>query len=294
MRRLWMTRRRSAAACLAKMRVWIEDPEGETAINGIPCRKLGELKNGEKKAFAVGTEAARVFVTADRLTRNLYNEFTEIPAGEDDVVLAGQNRLKPFSGNPFHFDGTPSAAVLENRRSTVRRGKLTMTLGILAGVLAGCIGGAAGARSALLEVSFVTEERVFAAEELRIVLPETFRETEAGGYTACFTDGDAAVCILREEPDPALFGELSLRAYGAMILANNGFGPEVQLVEDETLTTFEAVLTGESGEEYRYYCGLFRSQEAYWMVQITTPPYFPEERRPQLRQWLLGVGFEEA
>lgn len=294
MRRLWITRRRSAAACLGKMRVWIEDPEGDTAINGILCRKLGELKNGEKKAFSVGTDAARIFVTADRLFRNLYNEFTEIPGGEGDVILTGQNLLQPFSGNPFRFDGPPSEAALENRKSTDRRGRLIMLLAILAGVLAGAIGGVAGARSAMADVAIVTEEKIFAAEELRISLPETFAQTGAEGYTACFTDGTVGVFVLREEPDKALFGDLSLQAYGAMILANNGFGPEVQLTEADGLTTFEAAVTAPSGAEYRYCCGLFRSREAYWMVQITTDAVYPEEALPQLFLWLESVYFEET
>lgn len=282
MRRLWITRRRSVAACLAKMRVWIEDPQGDTEINGFPCRKLGELKNGEQKAFPVGTGAARVFVTADRLTRNLYNEFAELPEGEEDVVLTGQNLLKPFSGNPFRFDGWASEAVQQNRKATVRRGRLTM----IAAILAGLIGGTAGVWSAQVNVSF-------AVEELRIILPETFREVPAQGYTACFSDGEVGVFILREEPDPALFGDLSLRAYGAMILANNGFGPEVRLEEAAGLTTFDAALTAPSGEEYRYHCGLFRSRDAYWMVQITTDAYYEEELLPGLDRWLRSVSFDE-
>ena len=50
MRNLTIVRRKSFVACLAKMKVYIEDPaSNELVINKIPCRKLGELKNGEEK-----------------------------------------------------------------------------------------------------------------------------------------------------------------------------------------------------------------------------------------------------
>lgn len=53
MRLLTMKRAKRYVACLVKMKVFIEDPTGDTMINGTPCRKLGELKNGEEKAFEI-------------------------------------------------------------------------------------------------------------------------------------------------------------------------------------------------------------------------------------------------
>lgn len=285
MRRLWITRRKAAAACLAKMKVYIEDPEnGDTTINSFPCRKLGELKNGQKRSFEIGTKAARVFVVADSLSRNLYNEFADIPAGEEDVVLSGKNVLKPFSGNPFRFDGAVSDAVRENRDRVSRRGAISTIAAIVSGVAIGI-----GAAFAVASGSSMTvAPQTFSAQELQITLTEAFAETEIPGYTACFSAGDTAVFILREDMEQMkAYGNMSLEVYGAMILANNGFDQSVQLEEEGGLTTFSSL----RGEGYYYYCGLFRSEDAYWMVQITTTADQPEERIPLFRQWLMSVRF---
>lgn len=291
MRRLWIHRRKANAACLAKMKVYIEDPEGDTLINSFSCRKLGDLKNGEKVSFPIGEEARRVFVVADSLSRNLYNEFAEIPAGEEDVILSGRNVLEPFSGNPFRFDHAAGDAVLENRQRVSRRGSRIMIAAVLVGILTGIVVGIAAASAGL---SMTVGPKTFQVQELGITLTEEFEEVSVPGYAACFTSGETAVFVLREEPQKELFGELSLDAYGAMILANNGLGEGVQLQKEEGLTTFQCRMTApDSEEEYDYYCGLFRSEGAYWLVQITTTAQQPEERSPLFLQWLKSVRFAE-
>ena len=59
MRLLTMKRAKRYVACLVKMKVFIEDPTGDTMINGTPCRKLGELKNGEEKALKFPNKAQK-------------------------------------------------------------------------------------------------------------------------------------------------------------------------------------------------------------------------------------------
>ena len=78
MRRLWIHRRKSSAARMRKMKVYVEDPEGDALINGFLCRQLGELKNGQMRAFSVGNQALRVFVVADSFSRDLNNAFAVI------------------------------------------------------------------------------------------------------------------------------------------------------------------------------------------------------------------------
>ena len=98
------------------MKVWIEDPAGDLVIDGVPCRLLGKLKNGEEGSFEIGEDAARVFVIGDKLSRSFCSDFYEIPAGSDDVVLSGVNRFNPATGNAFRFDGNASEEVVANRK----------------------------------------------------------------------------------------------------------------------------------------------------------------------------------
>lgn len=292
MRRLWITRRKATAACAMKMKVYIEDPEnGDMEIDGTLCRKLGELKNDQQKHFNIGTEAARVYVVADKLSRNLYNEFVDIPEGEDDIFLSGRNYLSPGSGNPFRFDGVEDEAVLENRKSVKKRGRVITIAAILVGIAAGVVLGIGAASAMLKDVPQTSVSQTFACQDLQITLTEDFVPVQASGYTACYSAGDTGVFLMREPFDAKEgFGELDLNAYGAMILANNHLDEEVTLQTENGVTVFARVIPdARSGVDYYYHCGLYKGADAFWMVQITTLADGASEKVPQFRQWLQSV-----
>lgn len=293
MRRLWITRRKAAAASAMKMKVYIEDPEnGDVEIGGSLCRKLGELKNDQQKHFNIGSDEAKVYVIADKLSRNYCNDFIRIPEGEDDIFVTGRNYLKPFAGNPFRFDNVEDEEVLENRKKSKGRGKAVLVVGIILGILAGAGAGVAVSSRMLAQLpQEVAADQTFRCEDLTITLTEEFSQTEAAGYTACYSAGETAVFLLRENFDSAEgFGELDLQGYGALVLESNGFAEQVMLEEKDGLTTFgRAVTDPATGETFYYYCGLHKGQNAFWMVQVTTLAEGAAERIPQFRQWLQSV-----
>ena len=292
MRRHWITRRKASAASLAKMKVYIEDPEnGEIEINGTLCRKLGEIKNDQQKHFNIGSEAAKVYVVADKLSRNLYNEFVQIPEGDDDIFLSGRNYLKPSAGNPFRFDDVEDEEVLENRKTGARWGRVILIVAILVGILAGAAIGIGVSKSLLGAAPQAVEPRTFACRELQITLTQDFAETTAPGYTACYSAGETAVFLLREEfAAMEGFAELSVAEYGAMVLESNGFDRNVTLEEADGLTTFARVISDPAtGEDFFYYCGLYKGQDAFWLVQITTLAEGASDSIAQFRQWLGSV-----
>ena len=106
MRNLTIHRTKSFVACLATMKVYIEDPNVcDLVINGLPCRKLGTLKNGETKTFEIEDNFAKLFVIIDRFSKGYCNEFYNIPAGTEDIELSGKNEFNLTTGNAFRFDG---------------------------------------------------------------------------------------------------------------------------------------------------------------------------------------------
>ena len=122
MRNLTITRTKSFVASLGKMKVYIEDPDaGEITIQGVPCRKLGTLKNGETATFPISDLAAKVFVIADTMSRSFSNDYYPIPAGTEDVTLSGKNKYNPGAGNPFRFDGVTDPDALANRKRAAAR-----------------------------------------------------------------------------------------------------------------------------------------------------------------------------
>ena len=136
MRKLTIKRNKTFVACLAKMKVYIEDPSStDLVINDIPCRKLGVLKNGEEKTFEIGDGPAKVFVIADKMSKNFCNEFYQLSAGTQDVYLTGKNKFNPASGNAFRFDNNDSEEAKVNRE----KGKATGTIILIASIVVGIV-----------------------------------------------------------------------------------------------------------------------------------------------------------
>lgn len=105
MRTLTIKRNKSFAGFLGKMHVYVADAaSNELTIKGTPCRKLGELKNGEQKSFQIETCQTTVFVIGDASTKEFCVDSMTIPAGTAEVQLTGKVCLDPQRGNPFAFD----------------------------------------------------------------------------------------------------------------------------------------------------------------------------------------------
>lgn len=57
---------------MVKMKVYIEDVTvSEIVINGVSCRRIGDLGNGEQKTFQIGDESLRASVIADKLSSKM-------------------------------------------------------------------------------------------------------------------------------------------------------------------------------------------------------------------------------
>ena len=138
MRKLTIKRTKTFVACLMKMKVYIEDHSaGEIVINDVPCRKLGDIKNGEEKTFEISESAAKVFVIADKLSKDYCNDFYQLPEGSEDIVLTGKNRFNLANGNAFRFDNNDNAAVAANRKRGSRIGMIVMIVAIVIGAIVG-------------------------------------------------------------------------------------------------------------------------------------------------------------
>ena len=258
MRKLTVLRRKTIVASLGKMKVYIEDPQSqELMIQGVPCRKLGTLKNGEQKNFEIPNTAARLYVIADKATKNA-NEFYPIEAGEADVFVVGKNHLNPGAGNPFYFEGVTDEAALKARK----KGKKTGTLVIL---LSACVGVVLGLMGTKLTTG-QPQEKVFQEAGMQITLTTEYRKFEAQNQTVAYTTKDRALFALKEafsavpELEP-----LTLEEYGNLVLKNNGLEGTSKIIEENGLTYFEYQSQG------NYYMAvIYKSQDAFWLVQFST------------------------
>lgn len=289
MRNLTITRQKSFVACLAKMKIYIEDHTTcELLINGIPCRKIGELKNNETKTFQIGDEAAKVFVIADTLSRNYSNEYFQLPEGQEDISLSGKNKFNMASGNPFRFDNNTSADVLASRKKGARIGLIVLIVAAIVGFVGGYL------LSSGLLFGSRTVEKDFSCNDMQITLTKAFKETELQGFTAVYESKDVAVFALEEAFTLAPnFGDYTLNQYAQLVLDSNGMSIS-DLKFDGDLMYFEYDATvADTQEDYHYVAYLFKEDDAFWMIQFATLKEDADEYANQIGSWAKTITFTE-
>ena len=284
MRTLTVKRTKSFVACLASMKVYIEDHElTEITINGTPCRKLGVLKNGEEKTFAIGNDELKVFVIADKLSKEISNEFFTIPAGEENVYLSGKNAYNPATGNAFRFDGVSQEDVLQNRKKNLRRGIVVLCIAVVVGFVIGLLSN--------LDMDLkLAEPKTFEVDELQITMIDALKPTEMGGYDAVYSSDKTLVVVLREAfahiPEAKGY---TLLEYGKLMEESNEW--DVDWKTENGLTYCE--YTAKEGlDTYHYYTVIYKSADAFWTLQFIAESADIDTYRPLFTDWAKSVTFD--
>lgn len=285
MRTLTIHRKKSAVGCLAAMKVYIEDTKVcDLKINGLSCRKLGELGNGQQVSFEISHHPARIFVVADKLSKNFCNDFYPVPGGTEDISVTGKNRYNPLAGNPFWFDNVTDLTALENRKKTKRKSLLVMLTALLLGFVIGLC--------AVFGVFSRPEPKNFRSEGMTITLTDEFQEVEDGYFDVCFDSKDVAIFCLREpftlRED---FPEMSLQEYGELMLENNNFESSVKIQTSDGQTWF-TYTTDVAGNTYHYFAYLYKAEDAFWMLQFSVLEENLDEYRDEIVEWSKSVAFQ--
>ena len=120
------------------MKIYIEDATAnDIVISNVPCRKLGELKNGEEKTFAIEENEAKIFVIADKMSKEYCNEMYKLPKGSENIYLSGRPRFNLSSGNAFRFNDNQDDEAIENRNAGKEKGKKVLLTAIIIGFIIG-------------------------------------------------------------------------------------------------------------------------------------------------------------
>lgn len=285
MRNLTITRTKSFVGCLAKMKVYIEDPvSNELTINGVPCRKLGTLKNGETASFSIGDQAAKVFVIADKASRNYSNDCYPIPEGVEDIAITGKNHFNPGAGNPFRFDGITDPEVLANRKKGSRKGVVILVAAVILGFLVGFL-------PSFFNVSTV-KPKDFSTSGMTITLTTAFDEESYQGFTQCYESKTAVVLALKEEFSlMAGFEDYTLEEYGALVLQSNGMDLS-ELEYENGVYYFDFTALGGDGNENYYFATLHKGSDAFWLIQFATPVENADKLRDEFFDWAASVTLE--
>ncbi len=283
MRNVTILRTKSSVAGLATLKVYIEDYENEELkINDIPCRKLGELKNGEERNFVVGDQAAKLYVIFDKLSKNYSNEFYQLPEGTGDIVLSGKCQYNPATGNAFRFDNNSDEAVKKNRKKGLIRGIIILAVAVLVGVALGI----------LSNMDFASDKE-FTYGDMQITLTDAFVEDENINYTITYYTNEVGIYV--DQYDVSVIPELknaTLDTFAEYTIFNYELG-EVTLKQDGDLAYFELTdMAGTDGKATHHHLFLYKSDGAFWVVQFMTYESDAEDYREDIFTWANSIKFK--
>lgn len=283
MRNLTITRRKSFVGCIMKDKVYIRDEAtSEIIIDGVPCRKIGDIKNGETKTFQIGEGQQQIFLIADKVSKDYCNATVTIPEGQEDVALSGKH-VFTLGSNPFRFDGVElTQEQMAKQKKNGRKGTVIMVVSIVIGLAIGLF----------LPGGFLStpSPKTFTKEDFQITLTDDFKVTEEEGFFAAYSSKTAMVFTVREEKE--IFGDISLEEYGELVLQANG-RTGAKMNREEGFVWFE--YTDTPGEQEVYYLAVcYQSEDAFWIVNFATPASNRGEYKDMFFNWAKTVKVGET
>lgn len=279
MRNLTIKRHKSFVGCAVKDKIYIRDElTGTTRIEGVPCRKLGEVKNGKEATFQISDEEQEIFVIADELSKEYCNASVTVPAGTEDVAYAGKHHFV-LGSNPFRFDGQE---VTPDQKRKGKKGRLIFWLAVAVGAVVGLLIGLNAGKPA---------EKTFTKGDFTITLTEEFTQIEADNVYTSFETSSVFIWTLRE--DKQLFEDaedLTLEQYGKLVMQSNGL--DVPLSREHGRCFFEFTQQTQ-GQDVYYMAVCNEGEDAFWVTFFTTPVENKEVYQDSFIQWAKSIKVDE-
>ena len=261
MRYLTIQRNKSFVACLMKVKVYIEDPNStEIKIQGVSCRKIGELKNGEQQNFMIGDEKLRIYVIADKLSKNYCCDFYEVPEGTENIFLSGACKYNPLSGNAFRFDGIPTEEMKYRRKHGIKKGIAVFAIALVIGIIIGLA-------TTLIPLFVKPDSKEFTKSGVSITLNEDSAEEPIEGFDVTYSSNSMAVFMQKSEFDgDEEFAAMTVDEYCDAVIKANGKNSEI--LHKDGLTYYEFSYISDQSINYRYVCFVYKTDDSFWFVQF--------------------------
>lgn len=275
MRNLTLTRRKSFVGCAMKDQVYIRDEQAnELTIDGVPCRKIGDIKNGETKTFQIPEGEQQIFMIVDKVSKDYCNATVTVPEGQEDVTLAGKHKFS-FGSNSFCFDGVQmTEEQLKKQKKNGRKGAVITIAAVVVGVVLG----------QLLSGGFFDPEpspKTFTEGDFQITLTDEFKAAEEDGFYAFYESKDILVFAIQEEKE--IFGDITLEEYGDLVLEANG-KTGGKMNRGEGFLWFDYTDTVD-GQEVYYMAVCCQGEEAFWIVNFATPVENRTQKKDVFLNW---------
>ncbi len=281
MRNVTIHREKSFVACLGKLKVYIEDPNGkDIVINGVPCTKVGVLKNGKTLTFQVDESSRKVFVIAGKTSASFCSDYYQLPAGTEDVNLSGRNKYNLANGNAFRFNGVTDEEVLNSRKKGTRKGIIILIFAVILGVIIG-----------LLTPSFKKpEDKQFSVAGMNITLTDEFEQIADDERDIAI--GSDYTKIYGWQEDRSLFEEgTSLNGYMDLLkIANEQENIKTQTKDGLVFCEYDADSVNGT-EQHHHYLFVYETDDSFWTVQFIIRAGSEDKIEEDVFKWAKSVSF---
>jgi hypothetical protein len=129
--------------------------------------------------------------------------------------------------------------------------------------------------------------------DMHITLPENFQAFENARFTGILLNQDVGISFLKEPFQQVPGSEkLTLEEYGHLVIGENGL-IGTMLCSEYGLTYFEFLRENqETGDNVAYFAVVYKSADAFWLLQFSTAEEDYERLRPDMERWARSVVFE--
>ena len=114
------------------------------------------------------------------------------------------------------------------------------------------------------------QPKTFTSSGMSITLTSAFKENPQEGYTTCYDSAKVAVFVLKESfsIQPGV-ENLTLDEYAALVRQSNASKSPSEITTQDGIYSMEYTFLNESeNQTYSYYCTMFKSSDAFWLVQF--------------------------
>lgn len=264
MRNLTIKRLSSLPGKMISYKVYVEDPTCKNAldISGHKCRYLGMIKDGETKTFEISNEKSRVYVLANKLTKNICNDFCVIPAGHGDIAVSGKTTFNILNFNAFVFNGKPTKEMSTNRKNNKKVGAIILStilfVGFILGLVIGCLN---------------VKEKTFNCENMSITLTKEFSESNVENYKFFYSNNTISVFGNRETYEEyPIIESFSLKEFADTALSNLHLDDSIELKMRNNYYYFAYEQQNVGGKQnLTYYAMFFEDNEGFWKLTFSCP-----------------------
>ncbi len=277
MRTVYLTRDKSFVGCLGKLNVYVEDSNAsEITIAGIPCRFVCKVKNGETVSFQIGDDAVKVVVIADKLSKDMCNDYYQIPAGAGDVEIGGKCSYNPGAGNPFRFHGVTDEEALANRKRSNKKGVITTVIAVIIGVALGLV------------MNFDTlfeKPKEFVADDFEITLTTAFSDKYEDGIHY-FVSGDCTVAVfMYNYNEYAQITDMTEQEFLNYLKNYGKFAASSQIKEESGMKVVESKAESVDGNIRKIFFVFIKGDETFYIFEFVCEPDDYSEYRAQFIEW---------